>query len=140
MKELAEQLIPLCDPEIPLADAASLKWGKDGSQKTALQAAVKEASEIFQKKIAGVVPKNRSALDLSAWGHDAALSDAGLTHTDVDGVLRQICEKNSLKLGDLAQPMRLAVTGKLVSPGLFDLMEVLPWRILEERLVKVQSF
>ena len=35
------------------------------------------------------------------------------------------CENNNLNLGKLALPLRAATTGKSVSPGLYELMEVL---------------
>lgn len=37
----------------------------------------------------------------------------------------EIVEKNSIKLGSLAQPVRVAVTGRKESPGIFEVLEVL---------------
>ena len=34
-------------------------------------------------------------------------------------------DKTGLKLGKIAQPIRLALTGKTISPGIFEVMEVL---------------
>jgi len=34
-------------------------------------------------------------------------------------------EEEGLKMGQLAQPVRVALTGRTASPGLFDVMEVL---------------
>lgn len=34
------------------------------------------------------------------------------------------CERNDCKLVDLAQPLRLALTGSIVSPGVFDLISI----------------
>ena len=38
---------------------------------------------------------------------------------------KKYCENNNLNLGKLALPLRAATTGKSVSPGLYELMEVL---------------
>jgi len=39
--------------------------------------------------------------------------------------LKQLVEVEGLKMGHLAQPVRVALTGRTASPGLFDVMEVL---------------
>ena len=39
--------------------------------------------------------------------------------------LKIYCKNNDINLGKLAQPLRAAVTGKSVSPGLYELIEVL---------------
>ena len=57
----------------------------------------------------------RTALaDLATWDHDSI-------HGAFDGVLA----KHQLKLGKLAQPVRVALTGGTVSPGIFELAAVL---------------
>jgi glutamyl-tRNA synthetase len=38
---------------------------------------------------------------------------------------KQLVEEEGMKMGQLAQPVRVALTGRTASPGLFDLMEVL---------------
>ncbi len=43
----------------------------------------------------------------------------------VEGCFQQVMEKNQVKLGKIAQPVRVALTGKTVSPGLFEVMNVL---------------
>ena len=39
--------------------------------------------------------------------------------------MREVAERNSLKLGKLAQPLRAALTGKTTSPGIFDVLVLL---------------
>jgi len=39
--------------------------------------------------------------------------------------LRDFAERNAIKLGAVAQPLRAALTGSLASPGIFEVMEVL---------------
>ncbi|WP_029039987.1 glutamate--tRNA ligase [Cucumibacter marinus] len=48
---------------------------------------------------------------LSAWDHDT-----------IDAAVRSFAEAEDLKLGKVAQPLRAALTGKAVSPGIFDVM------------------
>ena len=44
---------------------------------------------------------------------------------NIEEDIKLYCETNNLNLGKLAQPLRAATTGKSVSPGLYELMEVL---------------
>ena len=71
----------------------------------------------------------------------AALLDGGRTHIDallprfeglaewtaaaIEGDVRAYAEKAGFKLGQVAQPLRAALTGRSVSPGVFDVFEVL---------------
>jgi glutamyl-tRNA synthetase len=43
----------------------------------------------------------------------------------LEKIFTEILEKSSLKFGKIAQPLRVALTGKTVSPGIFEMMEVL---------------
>ncbi|KXV69322.1 glutamyl-tRNA synthetase, partial [Gluconobacter japonicus] len=68
-------------------------------------------------------PKAEKLLDengrkvLEGVGHDlAALLD--FTAEAIDGALRAYAEKNELKLGSVAQPLRAAMTGSTTSPGI----------------------
>jgi glutamyl-tRNA synthetase len=42
-----------------------------------------------------------------------------------EAAMRMFAEENNLKLGGVAQPLRVAVTGKTTSPGIFDVLAVL---------------
>lgn len=44
---------------------------------------------------------------------------------NIEAVIKGYAAEKGLKLGDVAQPLRLAVTGRTVSPGLFEIMEIL---------------
>jgi glutamyl-tRNA synthetase len=52
--------------------------------------------------------------DLSDW-----------SETALEGALRQTAEEQGVKLGDLAQPLRSALTGSNASPGIFEVMAAL---------------
>jgi glutamyl-tRNA synthetase len=42
-----------------------------------------------------------------------------------EAAFKQLVEEEGIKMGQLAQPVRMALTGRTASPGLFDVMEVL---------------
>jgi glutamyl-tRNA synthetase len=47
------------------------------------------------------------------------------TAASVEETVRAFAEDKQLKLGRIAQPLRVALTGRAVSPGVFDVMETL---------------
>ncbi len=137
MKEMADQFVPLLMPGAVEVDGKDLKWNKDPALKASTQAAVKDILEQLSAKAASVSHRERSGSD-QVWGSAPALSDVGMGHAEVDSFLRQMGDQHKVKLGDLTQPMRLAVTGRMVSgAGLFDLLPLLPWDVVEPRLRKV---
>jgi len=44
---------------------------------------------------------------------------------EIEGIFREITERHGIKLGNLAQPVRVAVTGGTESPGIFEVLEVM---------------
>jgi glutamyl-tRNA synthetase len=58
------------------------------------------------------------------------------TAADVEAVVRQHAEAIGAKLGQVAQPLRAALTGRATSPGLFDVMAVLG---RDETLLRLQD-
>jgi glutamyl-tRNA synthetase len=53
------------------------------------------------------------------------LSQAEFSHTALDASLREAAQTAGLKPGQMFQPIRVAVCGKMVSPPLFETLEVL---------------
>ena len=47
--------------------------------------------------------------------------DAG----SVEAAIRDVAERSGVKLGKLAQPLRVALTGRTTSPGIFDVLALL---------------
>lgn len=47
------------------------------------------------------------------------------TAAATEGVVRDLSVELGVKLGDLAQPLRAALTGRSTSPGIFDVLEIL---------------
>ena len=52
-------------------------------------------------------------------------ASADWTAESLEQVVRTASETSGVKLGQLAQPLRAALTGRLSSPGIFDVLEVL---------------
>ena len=47
------------------------------------------------------------------------------THDSIEKAFNDIVNAKGLKLGKLAQPVRVALTGGTVSPGIYDVIEVM---------------
>ena len=56
------------------------------------------------------------------------------TAATTEAAMRSFAEQNNLKLGAVAQPLRVALTGKTTSPGIFDVLAVLGRQTCLERL------
>ena len=53
------------------------------------------------------------------------LQHASWSASDLETVVREFSEAESLGMGKVAQPLRVALTGRTVSPSVFDMMEIL---------------
>ncbi len=62
--------------------------------------------------LAALLPRLQA---LDAWDKDA-----------IEALIRAFAEEQELKLGKVAQPLRAAVTGSNVSPGIFEVMAAMP--------------
>jgi len=51
--------------------------------------------------------------------------EPGWTEPDLERLVRRVADEEGLKLGDLAQPLRAALTGATASPGIFEVMAIL---------------
>jgi len=49
----------------------------------------------------------------------------GFSEEEIEALFRSIVERHSVKLGKLAQPVRVALTGVTASPGIFEVIDVL---------------
>ena len=47
------------------------------------------------------------------------------SHDGLEGFFKALCEEKGLKLKNLAQPARVALTGGTASPGIYELIEVM---------------
>ncbi len=62
------------------------------------------------------------------------------SHETLEKVFVDLMEKHELKLGKIAQPVRVALTGRTASPGLFEIMEILGRGRVLSRLDKALVF
>lgn len=71
------------------------------------------------KLLTGDAPQLLSAV------RDAMAATGDWTADTLETLVKQLAEERELGLGKLAQPLRAALTGSNVSPGIFEVMEVL---------------
>jgi glutamyl-tRNA synthetase len=53
---------------------------------------------------------------------------------ELEKIFSAYLDKHQIKLGKVAQPLRVALTGKAISPGIFEVMEVLGQEMVVKRL------
>jgi len=96
---------------------------------------VRKAAPLVQEKIStlGEFPKFAGFLFARSPGQPAALPDVAealqavepFSAEGIEAALRRFAEQQGLKPREAFQPIRLAVTGSTVSPGLFESLELL---------------
>ncbi len=67
----------------------------------------------------------------------SSLSD--FSHQELERVFKSVVESHGVKLGALAQPVRVAMTGSTESPGIYEVLEVLGKEKTLKRLEKAIS-
>ncbi|MBI4865566.1 MAG: glutamate--tRNA ligase [Candidatus Wallbacteria bacterium] len=94
-----------------------------------------ERVEFESGLLEAVSAPEKSALlgEVSNWL--AARTDFEATRLEQD--FRSWCEQKSLKLGEVAQPLRIALTGRKASPPIFQVIEVLGKRRTIDRIAAV---
>lgn len=68
--------------------------------------------------------------------HDKLLTLEKWDHDGLKNVFEQLTAETTLGLGKLAQPLRVVLTGRTISPGIFEILEILGKTKSLERLVK----
>ena len=58
----------------------------------------------------------------------------GFAQEELEKTFSTFLERHQIKLGKVAQPLRVALTGKTVSPGIFEIMEVMGQETVIKRL------
>lgn len=71
-------------------------------------------------------------------GHIEAIKD--FNEKNLEEAFKKVMEICQIKLGKIAQPVRVALTGKTVSPGIFEIMHVLGKDSVIARLKKAVEF
>ena len=64
------------------------------------------------------------------------IEDSDWTETNIESLLRNIADSEEVKLGNLAQPLRAALTGSDASPSLFEVATILG---KEETLLRIDA-
>ncbi len=60
--------------------------------------------------------------------------------SDIEDAFKRVMEKTELKLGKIAQPVRVALTGKAASPGIFEIIDILGRDSVVSRIEKAIKF
>ena len=58
---------------------------------------------------------------------------------DIETLFRNLAQKHEVGLGKIAQPVRVALTGKTASPGLFEIMDILGKERVMDRLKRARD-
>lgn len=69
-----------------------------------------------------LIPENRGVLEDVLKGLETIPS---FSETDIDGLFKEIMADRGIKMGQVAQPVRVALTGRTVSPGIFEVIDIL---------------
>lgn len=75
---------------------------------------------------------NEKTRDLLVELKDALSALSDFSHPETEKVFKAITERLGIKLGSLAQPVRVAMTGSTESPGIFEVLEI----VGRERTIK----
>ena len=59
---------------------------------------------------------------------------------NLEGAFKSVMEKTGLKLGKIAQPVRVALTGRSASPGIFEITEIIGKQRVLERLHRAVAY
>jgi glutamyl-tRNA synthetase len=72
------------------------------------------AAKVLRSVSHGMLDRLTSHLQHASWSHD-----------DLEASVRDFAEGEGLGLGKVAQPIRVALTGRTISPSVFDMMTIL---------------
>jgi glutamyl-tRNA synthetase len=133
---LVELILPLLEGNLgePVSDAAKtrLSAGIGGLKERAknLNELAESAQFYCQSVPLPMTDKATRLLDSDAVGKLAALASVleNLSLWEIEALeaaVRAFAEENGLKLGQIAQPLRAALTGSTVSPGIFEVIVAL---------------
>jgi glutamyl-tRNA synthetase len=89
------------------------------------------------KARAQLTPQARTLLAKLAGTLEAEASNWG--EKQVEDAIRRFTESQGVKLGQVAQPLRVALTGSTVSPGIFEVLAILGPAESKQRLLAVSG-
>ena len=79
---------------------------------------------------------NEKSRDLLIELNDRLTSVTDFSTQELEKIFKEIIEKHNIKLGSLAQPVRVAMTGGTESPGIFEVLEIVGKEKVLKRLEK----
>lgn len=94
---------------------------------------------VYDEKAAGKVLKPIAAEPLKELLARFADMDA-FTEPLLEDAFRAVMAKTGLKLGKIAQPVRVALTGRTASPGIFEIIEIIGKKKVMARIEKAIEF
>jgi glutamyl-tRNA synthetase len=132
-------LLAKLDPEMRAKLRAAMPGLKERAK--TLAELLEGARFLFAERPLAIDAKAASLLDAAARKNIAALiprfaAAAEWNATKLERIVRDFIAERNIKLGDAAQPLRAALTGKTASPGIFDVLEVLGQ---EESIARLQD-
>jgi glutamyl-tRNA synthetase len=121
-------LAPVMSPELEAKFLAAMPGLKERA-KTLIEL-LDQAYYLYAARPLVLDDKAAGLLDAAARGRlgDVAAKLQALNDWSaaaLEAAIRAVAEEGGLKLGQVAQPLRAALTGRAMSPGLFDVMAVL---------------
>lgn len=72
--------------------------------------------------------------------HEAIAALTDLTKENLEKAFLSVMEQTGLKLGKIAQPVRVALTGKTASPGIFEIIEIIGREKVLNRITRAINF
>jgi glutamyl-tRNA synthetase len=132
-------LLAKLDPEMRAKLRAAMPGLKERAK--TLAELLEGARFLFVERPLAIDAKAASLLDAAARKNIAALiprfeAAAEWNAAKLERIVRDFIAERNIKLGDAAQPLRAALTGKAASPGIFDVLEVLGQ---EESIARLQD-
>jgi len=124
LEKVIQTLIPRCKTLAEMAEAASFYYLD---------------SIIYDEKAAAkfLKPDTRDSLTRLV----QELETLGVfTEENLEAAFKSVMELTGLKLGKIAQPVRVALTGKTASPGIFEIVEILGKNRVMSRLRDAVAF
>ncbi len=150
-KDLAELVIPFLEKEGIITDGRQL----DREWLSRAVASLKERSRTLVElahslryyilEYVDIDPKAREKflkpdnIRILSELHEKLAGLPDFTAGEIEKIFVSIAESRSVKLGNVAQPARVAITGTTASPGMFEVMEIAGKEKILKRLSKVIS-
>ncbi len=150
-EKLAELVIPFLVREHSLAEGQTLDMAWLAKAVKTLQERAKTlvdmarslkyyiVEEVVYDEQAKVKFLNEKSLPLLTDLKNAVAGLADFSHAGLEPVFKGVVERHGVKLGALAQPVRVAMTGGTESPGIYEVLEVLGREKTLKRLEKAIS-